>query len=141
MEALSIYDLFSPRHTAWLHRQYAKKLEVTKDDLDSIEAAFPRATLDPLFAEYRARSDAGTLRRRPGRKARSIPVYLRLWAARFEIEDEMQSIWDKRRSGDVPRIRSDFEPCFQAAETVARRFRLPCTGQTLLKRLYKERIY
>lgn len=48
-------------------------------------------------------------------------------------------VWRWKRS--VPRIRSDFEPCFQAAETVAGRFRLPCTGQTLLKRLYKERIY
>ena len=80
MEALSIYDLFSPRHTAWLHRQHAKKLDVTKDNLDSIEAAFPKATLDPLFAEYRARSDASKLRRRPGRKARSLPEEPELFA-------------------------------------------------------------
>lgn len=140
MQSLSAYDVFTPRHTAWLHRQVEEGLDITEADLDSIEAAFPKAMEDPMFADHRAKAKAGMLRRRRGRKKQTIPEYLRLWAARFEMDDEIQLIWDERRSGKRPRVRGDLDPCFQAAETVARRYRLPCTGASLLKRLYKNGI-
>lgn len=140
MHCDNIYQLFTPIHPAWLYRQHAKKLDVTPTDLDSIESAFPAAAKDPLFIEYRHRANSGTLRRRPGRKPLTIPQLLRLWAARFAIEDEMEAIWAKRRSGASTRARGDVEPCYQAAEIVARRFRFPCTGEWLLKRLSKEGI-
>jgi len=140
LQSLSVFDVFTPRHTAWLHRQAEKGLDIMEADLDSIEAAFPKAMEDPMFANYRAKAEAGTLCRRRGRKKQTIPEYLRLWAARFEMDDEIQLIWDERRSGKRPRLSGDLDPCFQAAEIVARRYRLPCSGPSLLKRLYKEGI-
>ena len=108
---------------------------MSKGDLDSIEATFPGAAQDPLFVEYRARADAGTLRRRPGRKPITIPQLLRLWAVRFAIEDETRAIWDKRRSGEARRMRGDREPYYQAVEIIIERFKLYCAPETLVNRL------
>jgi len=135
MEFIGPFQLFSPIHPAWLYRQHDKKRDVTSADLDSIEAAFPSAASDPLFAEYRARAEASTLRRRPGRKPLTIPEFLRLWAVRFAIEDEMSEIWAKRRSGEARRMRGDREPYYQAVEIVIERFKLYCTPEALVNRL------
>jgi hypothetical protein len=63
--------------------------------------------------------------------------YLRLWYARFEIEDEVQAIYARRRAGVEQRLRGDREPCYLAAETVARRMRMPIGGQWLVKKISK----
>ena len=135
MEFIGPYQILSPIHTAFLYCQHERKRDVTSADLDSIEAAFPLAASDPLFAKYRARAEAGTLRRRPGRKPITIPEFLRLWAVRFAIEDETSEIWARRRSGEVSRMRGDREPYYQAVEIVIERFKLYCTPESLVNRL------
>lgn len=135
MEHDTPFQLFSPIHLAYLYRMDEKGLQIVPSDLDSIEAACPDAARDPLFADYRARFQAGTIRRRPGRKPITIPTRLRYWAMRFAFEDETAAIWAKRRSGEAPRVRGDREPCYQAAEIVIERFGLYCTPETLLNRL------
>jgi len=132
----NIYQLFSPIHLAWLYGGEKFELDMVAADLDSIEANFPEAIHDPLFADYRRRARAGTLRRRPGRKPNSRACWLRLQYASFEIDDEMQAIWARRRSGNHARNRSYLEPCFEAAETVARRMRFG-SGWSLYQRLYR----
>ena len=131
MDLIGRYQMFSPFHRSWLHRRHAQKLDVVAADLDSIQAACPAAVCDPLFAGYRRRADAGALRRRPGRKPLSSKGYLRLWAARFAIEEETATIWERRRAGLVPRERSDQPPCIQAAELVSRQFRFNVTPEGL----------
>jgi hypothetical protein len=131
------YQMFSPIHLAWLDRHDAKRLDITAADLDSIEHHQPDAVIDPLFAKCRALANAGKLRRRPGRKPGTTVDYLTLWYARFEILDEMTAIYERRRSGKARRCRSDREPCYQAAETVARRMRLPYGGPWLVKKISK----
>jgi hypothetical protein len=133
----SPYQLFSPIHRAWLYRCDEQKCDVTVADLDSIEASDPRATDDILFSDYRRRADAGKLYRRRGRKPMTNAEYLRLWHARFEIEVEVQAIYSRRRAGMEHRLRSDREPCYLAAETIARRLKMPITGQWLVKKISK----
>lgn len=130
------YQLFSPIHLAWLYRRREKGLDVTAGDLDSIESNQPEAVNDPLFAECRALADAGKLYRRRGRKPASPEKGL-LCFARFCILDEMESIYARRRAGLEQRVRGDFEPCYLAAETVARRMRLPIGGRWLVKKISK----
>ena len=137
MEHVNIYQLFSPIHLAYLYRMHEKGLQIVPSDLDSIEAACPDAAGDPLFADYRARFEAGAIRRRPGRKPMTIPGRLRYWAMQFALEDETAAIWAKRRSGEARRVRGDREPCYQAAEIVIERFKLYCTPETLVNRLSK----
>lgn len=137
MQALTAYQMFSPIHVAWLHRRREHRLDVSSADLDSIEAESPDAINDPLFADYRSRANAGKLHRRRGRKPMSNAEYLRLWHARFEILDEVEAIHERRRNGSDPRMPGDLEPCFQAAETVARRMRLPMGGEWLVRKLSK----
>ncbi len=141
MEIDNLLQLSTPIQTAFLYFQHERKRDVTKADLDSIEAAFPAATKGPLFAYHCARAEAGTLRRRPGRSRRTTAEYLRFWHARFEIEEEVERIWALRRTGALKRSRGDLEPCVQAAESVARRLKLPCGGRSLLSRLSKEGIH
>lgn len=135
MHSANIYEVFSPIHVAWLHRQVRDGLEVTAADLDSIEAAQPEAIHDPLFAEYRRKADSGKLYRKRGPKPLTNVQFLRLWQARFDILDEMEAIRSRRGSGAASRCRGDLEPCYQAAETVARRFRMHISGRSLVKKL------
>ena len=139
MIAETPYQLFTPIHPAWLHRCHEQQLDVTAADLDSIEANFPDARADPLFAEYRSRADAGKLHRKRGRKPLSLAGRFRLWAAFFQIEEERIRIRNERQTGK--RLRQPFEesPIHQAAEIVARRFRLG-SGRSLLNRLSREGI-
>lgn len=130
------YQLFSPIHLAWLYRRREKSFDVTAGDLDSIERNQPEAINDPLFAECRALAKAGKLYRRRGRKPVS-PENGLLCFARFWILDEMEAIHARRRAGLEQRARSDFEPCYQAAEIVARRMRLPYSGRWLVKKISK----
>jgi hypothetical protein len=130
MHATNPFELFSPIHPAWLYRRHELKLDVTKADLDAIESNWPSAVDDPLFADYRRRSDAGTLRRRPGRKPLTTAGWLRRWAARFAIEDEVAEILARRRAGAL-RARGDRAPCLQAAELVSREFRFNITPEAL----------
>jgi hypothetical protein len=131
------YQLFSPIHLAWLYRRREKKLDVTAADLDSIERNHPRAVDDPLFVKCRALADAGQLYRRRGRKPLSIAGRLRLWAARFAIEEETARIWEERRSGRRRRAYGEDSPIHQAAESVAREFRSGA-GRSLLNQLSRE---
>ena len=132
----SLYELFLPIHPAWLYRRKKYGQDVVPADLDSIEANYPEAIHDPLFNDYRRRASAGTLRRRPGRKPLSIATRVRLQHASFEIDYEMQAIWARRRSGERERTRSDLEPCFEAAGTVAGRMGFS-SGRSLYQRLYR----
>lgn len=93
MEFENVFQLFSPIHPAWLYRRCELNEDVVAADLDSIEANFAAAIHDPLFVDYRRRAEAGTLRRRPGRKPNSCAARLRLQYASFEIDDEMEAIW------------------------------------------------
>ena len=135
MEHENPFQQFSPIHLAWLYRQHDKKLDVTPADLASIDANYLGAIDDPLFADYRRRSNGGTLRRRPGRKPLTTAGWLRLWAARFAIEDEAEAIWKRRRDGIAPREDNDLAPCLQAAELVSREFRFNTTPEALHNRL------
>lgn len=139
MIATNPYQLFSPIHLAWLHRQRQKGLDVTAADLDSIERNQPEAVDDPLFAECRALADAGKLYRRRGRKALTLAGRLRLWAAYFAIEEEKARIWHERRCGKRERQYAEDSPIHQAADLVAREFRMGC-GRSLINRLSRERI-
>ncbi len=135
MKHVSVFEMFSPIHLAWLHRQDAKGLEVLPADLDSIEQNHPASAHEPLFIDYRRREAAGLLRRRPGRKPLTTAGWLRLWAARFAIEDETALIWDRRRAGIAGRSRGDLAPCLQAAELVSREFGFNVTPEALHNRL------
>ena len=139
MIATNPYELFSPVHLAWLYRHYEKKLDVTGAELDSIEANDTGATADPLFAHYRTLKGAGRLYRRRGRKPLTMAGRLRLWAARFEIEDVREEILSERRTGRRVRGYGEDSPIHQAADIVAKEFRLGC-GRSLLNRLSRERI-
>lgn len=136
MSATNPYQLFSPIHLAWLYRRREKGLDVTASDLDSIERHQPGAVDDPLFAECRALANAGKLYRRRGRKPAS-PENGLLWFARFWILDEMEAIRARRRAGLERRQRGDREPCYEAAEVVARRMRLPYSGEWLVRKISK----
>ncbi len=135
MDHVSVFDMFSPIHLAYLQRCAAKGLEVVPADLDSIERNHPAAAHDSLFVEYRRRAAAGLLRRRPGRKPLTTAKRLRLWAAQFAIEDETARIWELRRGGMAPRNRSDLPPCMQAAALVSREFGFNVTPEALHNRL------
>lgn len=139
MKPITPFDLFTPIHLAWLYRHHDQKLDVTAEDLDSIEAAQPAAISDPLFIEYRSRAEAGKLYRRRGRKPLSVAGRLRLWVARFAINEEKERLWEERRAGVRVRNRSDESPIHEAANIVARRFRLG-SGRSLLNRLSREGI-
>ena len=132
---VSVFDMFSPIHLAYLQRCAEGGLDVVPADLDSIERLDPAVAHDPLFIEYRRRAAAGLLRRRPGRKPLSTARRLRLWAARFAIEDETACIWELRRAGMARRTRSDLPPCIQAAELVSRQFGFNVTPEALHNRL------
>lgn len=97
------FDMFSPIHLAWLYRRHDGGLDVTAADLDSIEIHCADASGDPLFVEYRRRAAAGLLRRRPGRKPATFGTLARLWFAKREIEDEVDAIRARRRSGEESR--------------------------------------
>ena len=133
-QATSPFHMFTPIHPAWLHYHDERKLDVTAADLDSIEDNFPAAVEDPLFADYRARSNAGKLHKRRGRKPMRPADYLYLWHARFQIDDRLAEIQEGRRSGARPRRPYEECPIHQAAEEVARRLRYG-SGQSLLNRL------
>jgi hypothetical protein len=135
-KAKSIYDIFSPVHTAWLHRRDEKGLDVTGADLESIETHFPDAMRDPLFVTYQTSSAAGTLKKRRGRKPVTPAGRFGLWHARFEIEDRVGEIRKERRSGVRPRQPFEECPIHQAAEEVARKLRYG-SGRSLLNRLSK----
>ena len=135
MEHIGVYEEWSAIHLAYLRRCDRDKLPVLVTDLDSIERNHADSVHDPLFIEYRRRAAAGLLRRRPGPKPLTMAGRLRLWAARFVIEDETSMIWEGRRAGVAPRDRSDMPPCLQAAELVSRRFGLNLTPEALLNKL------
>jgi hypothetical protein len=139
MQHVDPYQVFTPIHVAWLYRRDDKKLDVTAADLASISAAFPEAKNDELFNKYAAKAAEGALRRRPGRKPLTPLRFLRLWAAKFEIEDETQQIWKLRREGLRPRRPFEKAPVVQAAEIVARKFRFG-SGASLLNLLSRHRI-
>jgi hypothetical protein len=139
MQCPGPFEQFSPIHLAWLYRRHELRLDVTAADLDSIEAEQPEAINDPLFSDYRSRADAGNLYRRRGRKPLSVAGNVRLWAARFAIEDEKERLWEARKTGRRQRRRSDESPIHEAANIVAREFRLG-SGRSLLNRLSREGI-
>ena len=139
MEIIGPFEMFSPRHIAYLRRRHDNLQDVTSADLDSIQTFCPAVIRDPLFIDYRRRADAGTLRRRPGRKPLTTTGWLRLWAARFAIEEEVSAIWQRRRAGTEPRQQSDMSPCLQAAEMVSREFRFNTTPEALHNRLSRGR--
>ena len=140
MNKLTPYHYFTPMHVAWLYVRKARGRDVLRADLDSIEAAYPEAVNDLLFREYRAKAAAGTLRRKPGPKPLTGLKYLRLWWARFEIEEEVAVIWARRQSGTGRREQYALEPCYAASDSVARRMKFHCTGQWLYQRLSKLRM-
>lgn len=137
MEHLTPRHYFTPIHVEWLRLAVKRGRDILPADLDSIEAAYPEVVNDPLFREYRAKAAAGTLRRKPGPKPLNALKYLRFWLARFDIEDEVAAIWARRKSGAELRAQYALEPCYEASETVARRYNFPCTGQSLYQRLSK----
>ena len=49
MDHISVFDMFSPIHVAYLKRCAAEGLEVVPADLDSIERNHPAAAQDPLL--------------------------------------------------------------------------------------------
>lgn len=138
-EVKSYMEILSPIHPAHLSYLERNGLDVTRDVLDSIERHFPRAIEDRSFRAYRTLSDAGSLHRKRGRKRNSISRGM-LWFIFFAIEEEKARIWADRRSGAVARLRGDPSPGAEAAQRVADRLRLNCTGEALLNRLAKERI-
>ena len=140
MQHVNIYQLFSPIHLAYLYRMDSKGLQVVPSDLDSIEAACPDASSDPLFVHYRALAAAGGLRRKPGRKPISHGVKARLLFAKLEIDDEVKAILARRRAGVGVCSRYDDTPRVQAADYVAYNYYFHCTGRSLLNRISKERI-
>ncbi|WP_379551962.1 hypothetical protein [Qipengyuania sp. DGS5-3] len=131
MTRVTAYEMFEPVHIAWLHRRHPRGLDVMPSDLDSILAHMPGASVDALYREYRARQAAGKLHKKRGRKPMTCLDYLRLWAARFEIEEEVARIKSGRSAGMTVRGYGDDAPCVQAAEIVARRFRYG-SGRALL---------
>ena len=133
------FQLFSPIHLAFLHRQHEKGLQVVSADLDSIEATCPDAASDPLFVYYRALAAAGRLNRRPGRKPISWGMKARLWFAKQEIDDEVKAIRARRRAGEEIRPYNGIPPRVQAADFVAHNFYFFCTGRSLLNRISRER--
>ncbi|MBC8038613.1 MAG: hypothetical protein H7X89_15505 [Rhizobiales bacterium] len=140
MDHISVFEMFSPIHLAYLKRCHADGREVVSSDLDSIERHHPAAVQDPLFTEYRALAAAGLLRRRPGRKAPSFGTYARLWFAKGEIEDEVKAIWARRRSGLERRQYNSDPPGLIAASRIAWEYGFNCSGATLRARISKERI-
>ena len=140
MKQLTPSHYFTPIHVEWLRLAVKRGWDILPADLDSIEAAYPEAVNNPLFREYRAKTAAGTLRRKPGPKPLTALKYLRLWWARFEIEGEVAAIWARRKSGAECRVKYALEPCYEASETVARRMNFHCTGQWLYQRLSKLRM-
>lgn len=133
------YEVFSPIHPAYLRYLLKNDRDVTAAHLDSIECHFPNAMMDPLFAEHRARSNAGKLYLKRGRKPQSINRGM-LWMIFFAIEEERERIWAERRNKSRTRLRGGASPGIEAAQTVADRLRLNCTGEALLNRLARERI-
>ena len=140
MDHISVFDMFSPIHLAYLKRCAAEGLEVVSADLDSIERNHPAAAQDPLFIDYRGRAAAGLLRRQPGRKAASFGTYARLWFAKQEIGDWVKASRDRRRAGTETRLYNSDPPGLQAANFVAHEYYFHCTGRALLNRISKERI-
>jgi len=139
MIATNPYQLFTPTHLAWLYRRHDRKLDVTAADLDSIQLHDVNATADPLFTRYRRLQVAGRLYRRRGRKPLTMAGRLRLWAARFAIDDAREKIHADRRSGRRVRAYGEDSPIHEAADMVALEFRLGC-GRSLLNRLSREGI-
>lgn len=138
MEAVSPYQLFSPIHVSWLHRHDRFGLDVMPADLDSIAANQPDAMTDPLLVEYLARAAAGELRRKRGRKPIRERGFGRLTWASILLDDEVDAIWDERRSGARERQRFDESPIHEAAEKVARKLRYG-SGRSLLNLLSRHR--
>ena len=137
MDHLTPHQLFSPIHVAWLHRRHERREDIHPSNLDAIEAAYPDAVNDPLFCKYRANPAAARLRRKPGPKPMSEMTRIRLWSARFEMQDEVDRIRAIRRTEKAKGVRGELEPCYQASEIIARRYRFSCGGQWLYQRLSK----
>lgn len=139
MKLLTLYDMFSPIHVAWLHRRDGRGGDVTASDLDSIESHHPEAVSDPLFTSYRKRADAGQLHRKRGRKPIWTHGYGRLICAGVLLDDEVEAIWTARKSGRRVRQRTDESPIHEAAEKVARTLGYG-TGRSLLNLLSRHRM-
>ena len=139
MEHISVFEMFSPIHLAYLERCDENGLEVVPADLDSIECEHPAAVQDPLFIDYRDREAAGLLRRRPGRRAATFGTYARLWFAKMEIEDEVKAMWARRRAGTETRRYNAASPGLMAADRIAWDYSFYCSGATLRARISKER--
>ena len=139
LDHVSLFEMFSPIHLAYLKRCHARGLEVFPADLDSIEREHAAAVQDPLFIEYRHRAAAGLLRRRPGRRAATFGTYILLWFAKMEIADEVKAIWTRRRAGTETRQYNAASPGLMAADRIAWDYSFHCSGATLRARISKER--
>lgn len=139
MDHISVFEMFSPIHLAYLKRCAAEGREAVPADLDSIERSHPAAAQDPLFIDYRGRAAAGLLRRRPGRRAATFGTYALLCFAKMEIADEVKAIWARRRAGTETRQYNAAPPGLLAANQIAWDYSFYCSGATLRARISKER--
>lgn len=125
---------FSPEGIGSLaYREWMGKT-ISAEDVRRVVDANPQSVSDGLLASFVARVSAGDIgpykrfRGRPtnDRVARLLPVL------QVEYEDRLRQIHQRRRDKTLPgRLRSDPSPCHQAAEEVARHYKLD-GGRALL---------
>ena len=125
---------FSPEGIGSLARREWMGEWISPEDVQRVVDANPEAGSDARLQYYVERVVSGEIKACPTRRGRRSNRRLEIlhhWL-KVEYEDCRLRIDAGRRDGTLPkRLRSDPSPCFQAAEEVARCYRLG-TGHSLL---------
>ncbi|MFO1259560.1 MAG: hypothetical protein U1E68_00555 [Sphingomonadaceae bacterium] len=125
---------FSPEGIGSLARREWMGEWISPEDVQHVVDANPEAGSDARLQYYVERVASGEISVRSARRGRPVNQKLNRFHHWFQIEYEdcRLRIVAGRRDGTLPkRLRSDPSPCFQAAEEVARCYRLG-TGHSLL---------
>ena len=134
MDMRSPFYRFSPDSVGRLVWREAVGLPITPADVQRVVEATCDAMSDPLVRRYVERVQSGEIRINRGRPKKEYPPLLFVETL-YEIRKE--EIWERRRSGK-PEAPSHWEPCFEAAEYVARFCRL-ASNRGLLNWMSQER--
>lgn len=136
MDIRSPFYRFSPDSVGRLVWREAVGLPITPADVQRVVEATCDAMSDPLVRRYAERVQSGEIRNR-GRPKKEYPPLLFVETL-YEIRKE--EIWERRRweESGRGRVRGDLEPCFEAAEYVARFCRL-ASDRGLLNWMSQER--
>lgn len=135
MSPNSPFYLFDPESIGWLHRKVENGDFITGADLARIGNADPSTFADPVFQEQALLGLDNRLPVRRGCPPEHPIVWWKTLFAAFLIHDRAAEIRVARKADGKGFERGSPGPRQQAAEEIARGFRMHMSGQALLNRI------